>query len=105
MGGRSMPQLGAGVKDRKKQRLLDGSYNRRVWSRLVAWPLSQPALMGLLTPRVGWLDKRRGRGRKQGGTAGGRPLVLAAEQAVYQGSGRWGTEGQRQDRAARSDAP
>src|SRR5438552_13393478 len=86
MGGLSMPQLGAGVKDRKKQRLLYGSHNRRVCSRLVAWPLSQPALMGLLTPRVGWLDKRGGRGRKQGGTAGGRPLVLAAEQAVYQRS-------------------
>src|SRR2546430_16714513 len=61
--------------------------------------------MGLLTPRVGWLDKRGGRGRKQGGTAGDRPLVLAAEQAVYQASCKEGTDGQLHDRDSRPAAP
>jgi hypothetical protein len=77
-----MPQPGAGVKNQKYQGLLDGLHNRRVCLWLLAYPVSQPTLMGLLTPRVGWLDKSGGRGRKQGGTAGGRPLVLAAERVA-----------------------
>src|ERR1700686_1366875 len=93
MGGSSMPQPGAGVKDQKYQRLLDGLHNRRIRFRLLALGSSQPTLMGLLTPRVGWLNKRGGRGRKQGGTAGGRSLVLAAERIVgasqLQGGYRW----------------
>src|SRR5256885_2889223 len=102
MGGLSMPQLGASVTE---QSLLDGLHNRRVCSGLIPWLLSQPALMGLLTPRVGWLDKRGGRGRKQGGTAGGWPLVLAAERAVYQASCKEGTDGQLHDRDSRPAAP
>src|ERR1700737_4812624 len=57
MGVTSMPQPGAGVKYQKNQRVLDGLHNGRVQLGLVASPLSQPALMGLLTPVPGRLEQ------------------------------------------------
>jgi hypothetical protein len=92
-----MPEHGAGVKDQKYQRLLDGLHNRRACSALVPWTSSQPALMGLLTPRVGWLNKSGGRGRKQGGTAGGRLSSLQQSVSFDQASCKEGTDGQLHD--------
>src|SRR5438132_10578342 len=79
MGVTSMPQAGARVKDQRNQSLLDGLHNGLTRRRLVAFRVESTGVDGdLLTPGAGRLDKSGGRGRKQGGTAGGNPLVLAA---------------------------
>src|SRR3984893_2279685 len=58
---------------------MDGWHNRVERLRLVAFRVESTGVDGdLLTPGAGRLDKSGGRGRKQGGTAGGDPLVLAA---------------------------
>src|ERR1700736_3085716 len=108
MGVTSMPEAGAGVKDQRNQGLLDGLHNRRVRLGLVAFRVESTGVDGdLLTPRAGRLDKSGGRGRKQGGTAGGDPLVLAAEHPVrpsqLQRGG--GTDGQLHNRDPRRTAP
>src|SRR5207244_10704434 len=61
----------------------------------------------VLTPGAGPVNKSGGRGRKQGGTAGGNPLVLAAEDVVrpsqLQRGG--GTDGPLHNRDPRRAAP
>src|SRR5438132_7202778 len=62
--------------------------------------------MGLTHPRS-WRARTRGAvtGRKQGGTAGGFPLVLAAEHADRPSKLQGGTDGQLYDRNSRPAAP
>src|SRR5256712_5828302 len=72
MGVTSMPEARARVKDQRNQGLLDGLHNGRPRLGLVAFPTESTGVDGdLLTPGAGRLDKSGGRGRKQGGTAGG----------------------------------
>src|SRR3989475_906878 len=108
MGVTSMPEARAGVKDQRNQGLLDGLHNRRARLRLLAFPPESTGVDGaLLTPGAGRLNKSGGRGRKQGGTAGGNPLVLAAEDVVrpsqLQRGG--GTDGPLHNRDPRRAAP
>src|SRR5260370_5572829 len=107
MGVTSMPQSRAGVKDQRNQSLLDGLHNAGVRLGLLAFRIESTGVDGdSLTPGAGRLKQSGGRGRKQGGTAGGQSLSsLQQRKAFDQASCKEVPNGQLHNRDSRRAAP